>query len=59
MVEQPTYNRPVAGSIPALNRSKDVSAIEAESGLIPECLHNQGVHCPARAVEVGWIRTVE
>src|SRR4051812_30561597 len=36
MVEQPINDRPVAGSIPALER-KDASAIESESGLIPEC----------------------
>lgn len=36
MVEQPIDNRPVAGSMPALER-KDASAIESESGLIPEC----------------------
>lgn len=34
MVEQPTHNRPVAGSSPALER-KDASAVETENGLIP------------------------
>jgi hypothetical protein len=37
MVEQPIDNRPVAGSNPALER-KDASAVESESGLIPECM---------------------
>jgi hypothetical protein len=36
MVEQPIQDRPVAGSMPALE-CKDASAIESESGLIPEC----------------------
>lgn len=41
MVEQPIDNRPVAGSMPALER-KDASAVESESGLIPECIAQSG-----------------
>jgi hypothetical protein len=41
MVEQPIHSRPVAGSMPALER-KDASAVESESGLIPECIAQSG-----------------
>jgi|HubBroStandDraft_1064217.scaffolds.fasta_scaffold486436_1 hypothetical protein len=53
MVEQPIYNRPVAGSMPALER-KDASAVETESGLIPACFGITG----ASDVPQGQTRSV-
>lgn len=59
MVEQRSEKSQVAGSMPALER-KDASAVESESGLIPECFGTiRASVVPARMAEVGWIRTVE
>ena len=41
MVERPTYTRQDTGSSPVLER-KDASAVESESGLIPECIAQSG-----------------
>src|SRR5215467_13127276 len=53
MVEQRPYKPQVAGSSPALER-KDASAVESESGLIPECFGT----IRASAVPQGWRRSV-
>ena len=47
MVERRTCNSKVAGAIPASER-KDASAIEAESGLIPECFAQSGRLLPCK-----------
>ena len=53
MVEQPSNDRPVAGSIPALE-CKDASAVESESGLIPGCFGT----IRASLAPQGWGRSV-
>lgn len=53
MVEQRSDTSQVAGSMPALER-KDASAVESESGLIPECFGT----IRASVVPQGWRRSV-
>jgi hypothetical protein len=53
MVEQRSHKSQVAGSSPALER-KDASAVESESGLIPECFGT----IRASVVPQGWQRSV-
>src|SRR5215475_13152416 len=53
MVEQRPCKPQVAGSMPALER-KDASAVESESGLIPECFGT----IRASVVSQGWRRSV-
>ena len=53
MVERRFHKPQVAGSKPALER-KDASAVESESGLIPECFGT----IRASVVSQGWRRSV-